>query len=131
MRFIQVTIYGQAFAGKGDLFDWEPLTTKRLIRPLKQDPNGTRTSGVRVFGDSMIGDGIFDGDYLIYLHSTIASPNSIVVLQSPYGILVKRFSPQSDGTIRLMSSNPDHKDQVWPATEIKLIGIVKRLERDY
>lgn len=131
IKSVKININGYASAGMGDLFEWEPLVRTRKIRPLKQDPQGLRTGGIIVHGDSMIGDRIHDGDIVIYLKTGLAVPGSIVVVRTPWGNYVKRFSPKSDGTVELISSNPSYRSQFWATEDIQILGVVKRVERDY
>lgn len=126
---LTITVQGTAFAGQGTLFDFFPK--KRTIRPLKNDPEGKRTDAVEVVGDSMTGDGIQNGDIIIYTKTPVASPGTLVVVETSEGVFVKRFYPAPNDMIRLVSSNPDFEDDEVPSAEFKILGIVKRLERDF
>lgn len=85
---------------------------------------------MRVNGDSMRGDGILDGDFAIVQMVDIAPPEKIVVVRTPHGLTVKRVFREQD-TVILKSSNSDFKDQAWPVEDVCLIGVVRRVERDY
>ncbi|MFH1533025.1 MAG: transcriptional repressor LexA [Pseudomonadota bacterium] len=60
---------------------------------------------LRVSGESMIGDGIFDGDLIFVTPTSIAAPGSIVVALIDDEATVKRYYPEN-GRIRLEASNP-------------------------
>ena len=62
--------------------------------------------GLRVVGESMIGDGIFDGDYIFVRKQAIAAPGEIVVALIEDEATVKRYYPEAD-RIRFQPSNPD------------------------
>ncbi len=61
---------------------------------------------LRVSGESMIGDGIFDGDLIFVTPTSTASTGSIVVALIDDEATVKRYYPEN-GRIRLEASNPE------------------------
>jgi repressor LexA len=81
---------------------------------------------LKVVGDSMIDDGILDGDYIFVRKRPQADPGDIVVVMINNEATVKRFYPEGD-RIRLQPANPamqpiyvrqkDFKD-------VQVIGIV-------
>lgn len=58
--------------------------------------NSTRVYALRVTGDSMIEDGIFDGDYIFVRKQPVANPGSIVVAMIDGEATVKRFFPEGE-----------------------------------
>jgi len=60
---------------------------------------------LRVVGESMIGDGIFDGDYIFVNKQSSAEPGQIVVALIENEATVKRYYPEAD-RIRFQPSNP-------------------------
>jgi len=60
---------------------------------------------LRVVGDSMIGDGIFDGDYIFVKKRSTARPGEIVVAMIEGEATVKRYYPEGE-RIRFQPSNP-------------------------
>jgi len=60
---------------------------------------------LRVVGDSMIGDGIFDGDYIFVKKRSTARPGEIVVAMIDGEATVKRYYPEGE-RIRFQPSNP-------------------------
>jgi repressor LexA len=81
---------------------------------------------LRIKGDSMIGDGIFDGDYIFVKKQLTASEGEIVVAMIENEATVKRIYREGD-RIRLQPSNPRlepiyvHKDQF---RETQVLGVV-------
>ena len=61
---------------------------------------------LRISGESMIGDGIFDGDLIFVTPTSTASTGSIVVALIDDEATVKRYYPEN-GRIRLEASNPE------------------------
>jgi len=61
---------------------------------------------LRVVGESMIGDGIYDGDYIFVKKQATAEVGDIVVALIEDEATVKRYYPEAD-RIRFQPSNPD------------------------
>ncbi len=66
---------------------------------------GRKVFALRVTGESMIGDGIFDGDCVFVRQQDHADPGDIVVAIIEGEATVKRYYPERD-KIRLQPSNP-------------------------
>jgi repressor LexA len=66
---------------------------------------GRKVFALTVVGESMIGDGIFDGDCVFVRQQETASQGEIVVAIIEGEATVKRFYPEKD-RIRLQPSNP-------------------------
>lgn len=64
-----------------------------------------RVFGLKVKGDSMIGDGIFDGDYIFVKKQLHANDGEIVVAMIEGEATVKRFYREGD-RVRFQPSNP-------------------------
>lgn len=81
---------------------------------------------LKVSGDSMIGDGIFDGDYIFVRKQLQAQPGDIVVALIEEEATVKRYYPEGE-RIRFQPSNPRlkpiyvHRDEF---RETQIIGVV-------
>jgi len=83
---------------------------------------------LRVEGDSMIGDQIRHGDYVIIKRQAHAHDGQIVALRDDIGeITLKRYSRQM-GHVWLESSNPTCKTIVRESVEIigVLVGVVRK-----
>ena len=77
---------------------------------------------LRVRGDSMTGDGIFDGDLLVVRMQHIAGERDIVVAGLPGDeAVVKRLHRDGDDII-LVSSNPAYPPQRYPAKDLRIYG---------
>ena len=66
---------------------------------------GKEVFALRVKGESMIGDGIFDGDFLFVRKSSSARSGEIVVALIEDEATCKRYFPEGD-TIRFQPANP-------------------------
>lgn len=77
-----------------------------------------------VKGDSMIGDNICDGDYIICETRTEAEQQEIVVaVVDQQEVTLKRLQRNDDNTITLLSSNPAISPMVYSADRVKIQGV--------
>ena len=86
---------------------------------------------LRVKGDSMRDEGIFDGD-LIGVHRTAeARSGQVVIARIDDEITVKLFKPTRD-RIRLLPRNPDHAPiEVQPGQDFAIEGLYCGLVRPH
>ena len=79
---------------------------------------------LQVEGDSMIGDNICNGDYVICEHRKTASDGEIVVaLIDNQEATLKRLQRNTDDTITLLPSNPKLSPMVYGADRVHVQGI--------
>jgi repressor LexA len=84
---------------------------------------------LRVRGDSMIEDGILDGDIIIVDQDRPAKKGDVVVaLIEDEEATVKHFHPQGD-TIELRPANATMSPMQFPAPDVRLQGVVVALQR--
>jgi repressor LexA len=93
---------------------------------------------LKVEGDSMIEEGIFDGDFLVVLSQKAARDGDLVVASIDDGATVKRFfhkkNPQIHPTeklIELRPANPNLTSMWYQPQQVELKGLVKALLRKY
>lgn len=115
---------GQPLLANGDdLIEFVPLPARYV--------HGTEIYMLEVRGDSMIGDGILDDDYVIVDYSKHPRENEIAVI-----LIGEEATIKYEGTsIRLVSSNPDRSnpefdDQTYhesdrPSIQGKVIAVVR------
>lgn len=82
---------------------------------------------LRVHGDSMVGAGIFDGDYVVIRPQKVAQNGDIVVALMGDEATVKRFYKEAEH-IRLQPENPNWQPIITTQVEVlgKVIGLVRR-----
>lgn len=85
---------------------------------------------LEVVGDSMIGEGIFEGDLVIVLQRELAEPGDMVVALVGSDATLKRFYPEGD-TVRLQPANPTMQPIRVPARDVQIQGIVVGLMRRF
>jgi repressor LexA len=122
---VPVPVIGQVTAGV-------PILAEQNIEDYLALPaefaDGAETFVLRVRGDSMIEDGILDGDFLIVRRQQTADNGDIVVARIGDEATVKRFYREGD-RIRLQPANaalpPTYvRDAV---IEGKAVGVLRRL----
>jgi repressor LexA len=86
---------------------------------------------LRVQGDSMIEDGIFDGDVIVVDPATRPRQGDIVVaLVDEDEATVKRYYPHGE-TVELRPANSEMEPLFVPAGQVQLQGIVIALQRQF
>ena len=122
--FVEVPLVGRVAAG-------EPmLAAENIEGTVRVDRFFIGTSSevfaLRVNGDSMIGDGIFDGDYIFVRKQLQADPGDVVVAIIDGEATVKRFYPEGD-RIRFQPAN-DAMDPIFVRRSefrsVDLMGVV-------
>ncbi len=91
---------------------------------------------LRVHGDSMIGDGILAGDYVLLRPHVPAAQGEIAAVITEgdetyagrYDTTLKRVF-QEGTSVRLQASNPAYEDQILPADSVKIAGVFRGLVR--
>lgn len=85
---------------------------------------------LRVKGDSMIGDGILEGDLVLLRPEVALHAGEIAAVQVEGDATLKHFhqEPGTDKVI-LRASNPNYQDIVVPAETVQIVGAFRGLIR--
>jgi repressor LexA len=102
---LEIPLLGRVAAGAPLLATENVEDSVRIDSFLLGGSGGREVFALRVKGDSMIGDGIFDGDFLFVRKAASAQPGAIVVALIEDEATVKRYYPEQ-GRIRFQPSNP-------------------------
>ncbi len=86
---------------------------------------------LRVRGESMIGEGIHDGDMVIVQKAVQAADGDMVVALLGGEVTLKRLFTHAAGKVRLQPSNPEIPALVVPARDVQVQGSVVGLMRRY
>jgi repressor LexA len=79
---------------------------------------------LRVKGDSMIGDNICDGDYVVCESADTPRHGKIMVALVDHAeATLKRIYNNQDGTVTLMPSNPALEPMIYEASRVKVQGL--------
>ncbi|CAH8711689.1 hypothetical protein WDD9_003001 [Paenibacillus melissococcoides] len=77
---------------------------------------------MEVDGDSMTGDGIENGDYVVIQQQPIVECNEIALLRiNDEEITLKRIYNAGDRVV-LLSSNADYPERSLPTEKLKIVG---------
>jgi repressor LexA len=82
-------------------------------------------------GDSMIGEGILDGDTVIIRKTDTAENNAIVVALVDEQEATLKTLRRRNGMVELIPANPDHETRVLPANRVRVQGMLVGLIRKY
>lgn len=99
--------------------------------------NATKSYALQVSGQSMIEDGIFDGDVILVQKQNFASNGEIVVARIENEATVKRFYKRSskdvedDRSIELRPANSQMQSMWYHPAEVDIQGIVVGLIRKF
>lgn len=116
-----IPILGKVAAGQPILAVEQAVDTVRVDRVLI---GGHReVFGLRIVGESMIEDGIFDGDYVFVKKTPSAKPGEIVVAMIEGEATVKRYYPEGD-RIRFQPANANMDPIIVRRSEFKSVDII-------
>jgi repressor LexA len=117
----EVPILGKVAAGQPILAVEHAQDTVKIDRVLI---GGHReVFGLRIVGESMIEDGIFDGDYVFVKKTPSAGRGEIVVAMIDGEATVKRYFPEGDH-IRFQPANANMSPIIVKKSEFKQVDII-------
>lgn len=117
----EIPILGRVAAGQPILAIEQATDTVRIDRVLI---GGHReVFGLRIVGESMIEDGILDGDYVFVNKTPAASAGDIVVAMIEGEATVKRYFPEGD-RIRFQPANSNMQPIIVHRAEFKSVDII-------
>jgi repressor LexA len=117
----EIPILGRVAAGQPILAVENVQDTVRVDRVLL---GGHReVFGLRIVGESMIEDGIFDGDYVFVKKTPAARAGEIVVAMIEGEATVKRYFPEGD-VIRFQPANQNMAPIFVRRTEFRTVDII-------
>jgi repressor LexA len=86
---------------------------------------------LRVRGDSMIDDGVHDGDLVVVQQARAAADGEMVVAMVADEVTLKRIYREGASRVRLQPANPALAPLLVPAREVQVQGVVVGLLRRY
>jgi repressor LexA len=117
----EVPILGRVAAGHPILAVEQATDTVRIDRMLL---GGHRdVFGLRIVGESMIEDGIFDGDYVFVNKTPAARTGDIVVAMIEGEATVKRYFPEGD-CIRFQPANSNMQPIIVRKSDFRTVDII-------
>ncbi|MCK6553726.1 hypothetical protein L6Q96_03945 [Candidatus Binatia bacterium] len=92
---------------------------------------GKQVFALRVRGDSMIDEGIHDGDFLIVEPRPTADNGQTVVAEVDGCVTVKKYFREADGSVRLQPANPEMLPLIIRGEEVRIVGVVSGVLRKF
>jgi repressor LexA len=126
-RDIELPLLGLVAAGS-------PIESIPDPEPVLVPPDFVRSGRnfvLKVRGESMIEDGIHDGDLVVVQSTAEATDGAMVVAMVDGEVTLKRFYRQGPGTIRLQPANSEMEPILVAAKDLTIQGIVVGLLRRY
>ncbi|MDH3216666.1 MAG: transcriptional repressor LexA [Candidatus Krumholzibacteria bacterium] len=88
-------------------------------------------TAIRVIGDSLVGEGICDGDTLIIEQTSAPRSGAMVLVKvRRRGVLIRRFF-RSGESVRLVAPNKRGRPIKTRAAEVDIVSVVVGLQRQY
>jgi len=115
----------------GNVAAGQPILAEENIEghvPVDSQMAQRRAFCLRVRGDSMIEDGILDGDIIIVDQDKRARAGDVVVALVEDEATVKHFYPKGS-MIELRPANASMETMIFPARSVSLQGVVVALQR--
>ncbi len=117
----EIPILGRVAAGQPILAVEQATDTVRVDRVLVGGHK--EVFGLRIVGESMIDDGIFDGDYVFVKKTPTARSGEIVVAMIEGEATVKRYFPEGDN-IRFQPANANMAPIIVRRADFKSVDII-------
>jgi len=118
---VAIPLLGRVAAGEPILAEEHAEGTVVVDSLLVGD--GRKLFALKVVGESMIDDGILDGDYIFVRKRSHADPGDIVVVLIEDAATVKRYYPEGE-RVRLQPANASMQPIYVEAAEFKQIQII-------
>ena len=116
---LRMPLFGKIAAGQpiDVVEDYEDIEFSQLFM-------GPGRYALRVQGDSMVDEGIYDGDIIICQETGYADNGKIVVaLIDNESATLKRLQRNKDKTVTLFPANSHHQAQCYPAERVQIQGL--------
>jgi repressor LexA len=126
-RAVEVPLLGRVAAGR----PIEALEQDDSIALPEELIRRDNTYVLRVAGNSMVDDGIWDGDYIVVEERSTAESGETVIAMIGGEATVKRFYREKGGKIRLQPANEKINPIIVRASDLEVRGVVVAVMRKY
>lgn len=126
-RAIELPLLGRVAAGR----PIEALETADSLAVPEEFIRRQNTFVLRVVGNSMVNDGILDGDYIVVEERPTAENGETVVALLHGDATVKRFYREASGKIRLQPANDAMAPIIARGRDVEVRGVVVAVLRKY
>lgn len=126
-RAVELPLLGRVAAGR----PIEALEQAETFAVPEEFVRRQHTYALRVVGNSMIDDGIWDGDYIVVEERPSPNSGETVVATINGEATVKRFYREKGGLVRLQPANAALKPILVKAKDVTIRGVVVAVMRKY
>lgn len=127
---ISIPLLGNIPAGEA-IENFNADTNDTVTFPANMMSRNSDYFGLKIKGESMIGDGIMDGDIALIKHAQFVNTGKIAaVLLNENEVTLKRIQIQESSVI-LIPSNPLFKKKTVSKNDIRIQGELKGIIRNY
>ena len=126
-RAVELPLLGRVAAGR----PIEALEGDDTIEVPESLVRRRNTYVLKVAGDSMVDDGILDGDLIIVEERPEPNNGDMVVASIDGEATVKRFYREGRGVVRLEPANPRYKPIIVRDRDLQIRGVVVAVLRKY
>lgn len=123
----ELELLGQVAAGE----PIEAIESRDTISVPEEFVRRDNTFCLRVKGESMVDEGIRDGDYIIVEGRDAANAGETVVALIGDEATVKKYYPEANGRVRLQPANPTMDPIFVSEEQLRIRGVVVGLMRHY
>ena len=106
-------------------------TNDTLTVPAEFVPRSQAAFALRVKGESMVEEGILDGDYIVIEQRPTAESGETVVALINGEATVKKFFPERGGRVRLQPANSQMQPIIARGKDVEIRGVVVAVLRKY
>lgn len=106
-------------------------TDDTLSVPAEFVPRSQAAFALRVKGQSMVEEGILDGDYIVIEQRPTAESGETVVALINGEATVKKFFPERGGRVRLQPANAQMQPIIARGKDVEIRGVVVAVLRRY
>jgi len=106
-------------------------TNDTLTVPAEFVPRSQAAFALRVKGESMVEEGILDGDYIVIEQRPTAESGETVVALINGEATVKKFFPERGGRVRLQPANAQMQPIIARGKDVEIRGVVVAVLRKY
>ncbi len=124
---LELPLLGRVAAGS-PIEELEGTDTVEIPESMVRRSN---TFGLRVKGDSMVDEGILDGDLIIVEECPSPNNGDMAVVSVNGEATVKRFYRESNGSIRLQPANDRYEPIIVADGNVAVRGVVVAVMRQY
>jgi len=126
-RAVELPLLGRVAAGR----PIEALEGDDTIEVPESLVRRRNTYVLKVAGDSMVDDGILDGDLIVVEERPEPNNGDMVVASIDGEATVKRFYREGRGAVRLEPANPRYKPIIVRDRDLQIRGVVVAVLRKY